>query len=249
APTDVQPEQATGCRTDVRPVTSTGGLVVAAHPEAVRIGAEVLGRGGSAADAAVAISVALTLVEPQSSGIGGGGFALYHDAASGELRAFDGGETAPAAARPDLFLDDGGVMAWTNVVPTGLSVGVPGLVRMLEQLHGAGGRLPWAELVEPTIALAEQGFQVTPRLSRLVASTEATTDALRRHEASRDYFYPGGAPLQAGHRLRNPELARTLRLLADGGPDAFYEGPIAERVVEAVRGADPPGSLTLADLA
>lgn len=248
-PVDVQPEQATGCRTDVESVFGSGGLVVAAHPEAVRIGAETLARGGTAADAAVAISVALTLVEPQSSGLGGGGFALYHDADTDTLRAFDGRETAPASATPTLFHDDDGAMAWTRVVPTGLSVGVPGLVRMLEQLHDEGGRLPWAELLEPTIVLAEQGFAVTPRLNRLITSVESSSDALRRHEASRAYFYPDGEPLRPGQTLTNPALARTLRLLAEGGPDAFYEGPIARQIVEAVQSADPPGGLTLSDLA
>lgn len=248
-PADVQPEAATGCRADVEAVFGTGGLVVAAHPEAARIGADILARGGSAADAAVAVSVALTLVEPQSSGIGGGGFALYHDAATGSLRAYDGRETAPAVATPAWFLEGGTPRNWTEVVPTGLSVGVPGLVRMLGLLHEAGGRLPWADLMEPTIALAEEGFTVTPRLSRLVASVEESTDALRRHPASRAYFYPDGSPLRPGHRLRNPELARTLRVLAEGGPDAFYEGPIARAVVDAVGATDPPGGITLGDLA
>lgn len=247
--TGLQPEQATGCRDAVPVVESQGGLVVAAHPEAARIGAEILGAGGTAVDAAVAVAVALTLVEPQSSGIGGGAFALHHDGETGLLTAWDGRETAPAAAGADLFVGDGARLSWLEAVPSGRSVGTPGLLRLLEAMHAQDGALPWAQLITPTIALAEEGFTVTPRLSQSLVELERITDAIRRNPAARALYYPGDRPVQPGQRLQNPQLAATLRVVAESGADALYEGPLAEQIVAAVQAADPPGALSLADLA
>ncbi len=265
-PVEAQPEAASGCRA-VEPVRGRGGMVVSAHPEASRIGAEVLRSGGSAVDAATAMAVALTLVEPQSSGLGGGGFLLHHDAETGTLTAWDGRETAPAAATPQLFLADGEPRPWPEVVPGGLSVGVPGLLRMLEAVHTEQGRLPWAEVILPASRLADAGFTVTPRLAASICQWEGlddphpdcaghtdlpdflrSIDPLRRHPTTRAYFYPDGQPLQAGSTLRNPALAATLRDIAESGSDALYTGERAQRIVDAVAGAHNPGTLTADDL-
>jgi len=248
---DDAPERSTGCRADVAPVRGTGGMVASAHPESSRIGAEVLRAGGSAADAAVAMAVALTLVEPQSSGLGGGAFLLHYDGETGGLQAWDGRETAPRAATPDLFHGDDGPRPWPEVVPGGLSVGTPGLVRMLEAVHGEHGELPWAQLWTPTATLADTGFTVTPRMSRSIAMIESTPmRSLSRDPAAAAYFLPDGEPLAAGTELRNPTLADTVRAIAEGGADAFYTGPIAEAIVASVQSAEPnPGRLSLADLA
>lgn len=246
---DAQPEAATGCRTDITAQQSEAAMVVSAHPEASRIGAEILRAGGTAVDAAAAVAVALTLVEPQSSGIGGGAFLLHYDAQTRQITAWDGRETAPAAATPDLFMADGTERPWPEVVPGGLSVGTPGLLRVLEAVHAEAGALPWAELFTPTIALARDGFEVTPRMARSIRQWENAMDPLRRHPGSLAYFYPGGQPLQAGDRRDNPALADTLATIAQGGADAFYTGPIAEHVVEAVQQATRnPGRLSLDDL-
>jgi gamma-glutamyltranspeptidase/glutathione hydrolase len=251
AVTDAQPEAATGCRTGLEPVAAPRGVVAAAHPEAARIGADILRKGGSAADAAVAMAVALTLVEPQSSGIGGGAFLLHHDAATGRTVAWDGRETAPRAATPELFHDQEGPRDWMDVVPGGLSVGTPGLVRLLGDLHAAHGTLPWADLLRPTAELATAGFTVTPRMARSIAQMEEwPMDTLRKSPTAKPYFYPDGERLAAGDTLRNPALAETVERIADGGPDAFYTGALAEQIVAAVEASDRnPGLLTTADLA
>ncbi len=223
-------------------------MVVAAHPRAAEAGLAMLRAGGSAVDAAIAAQMVLTLVEPQSSGIGGGAFMIRHDAATGRLVAYDGRETAPAAARPDLFLDDAGTpMAFFDAVVGGRSVGVPGLLRMLELAHRDAGRLPWATLFEPAIRLAERGFPVSPRLAALIAGDPY----LRRHPETARYFHtPDGAPLPVGFVRDNPALADTLRRIASGGADAFYTGEIARDIVAAVRSAPGnPGLLSPADLA
>lgn len=219
--------------------------VAAANPLATDAGAQVLRAGGSAVDAAVAVQLVLTLVEPQSSGIGGGAFLLYTDGT--RVTAYDGRETAPAAADERLFLQaDGTPMAFSDAVVGGRSVGVPGTLRLLAQAHRDHGRLPWATLFEPAIRLAEDGFAVSPRLATLLAGEPH----LRRHPAAAAYFYPGGEPLAAGSRLRNPALAAVLRRVAVEGADAFYAGPVARSIVDAVR-THPinPGRLTEADLA
>lgn len=222
-------------------------MVVAANPHAARAGMEILAEGGSAVDAAIAVQMMLTLVEPQSSGIGGGAFLLHWDAENRRLRAYDGRETAPAGATEDLFLgEDGEPLSFWNAVVGGRSVGVPGVLRLLELAHDNHGLLPWPQLLRPAIALAEEGFPVSPRLHQMIAEDPF----LRRQAAARRYFYrENGQPRRQGEILQNPELARTLRLLAQEGADAFYEGPLAEALVEAVRGFEEnPGRLTLKDL-
>ena len=230
------------------PAASQRQMVAAAHPLAAEAGMEMLRAGGTAVDAAVAVQLVLGLVEPQSSGIGGGAF-LVHRTADGRLRSFDGRETAPASATPDLFLTpEGRPMAFYDAVVGGRSVGVPGAVAMLFEAHRAQGRLPWAKLFEPAIRLAEQGFAVSPRLARAIA---AEGERLKRDAAARGYFFlADGAPLPAGHLLRNEEYAHSLRLIAAQGPEPFYRGEIAERIVAAVQGASwNPGRMTAADLA
>ncbi len=223
-------------------------MVVAPHPMAAEAGLAMLRAGGTALDAAIAASVMLTLVEPQASGIGGGALMLTFDAATGALDAWDGRESAPAAATPDLFRrPDGQPLSFPAAMVGGRSVGVPGLLAMREEAHRAQGRLPWAQLIAPTIAAAEQGFAVPPRLA---AATGATAESLRRNPAARGDFRDGeGNPWPPGHVLRNPDLAATLRAVAAEGATALHRGPIAEAIVAAVQGHPNPGGLTLWDLA
>jgi gamma-glutamyltranspeptidase/glutathione hydrolase len=223
-------------------------MVAAAHPLAAEAGLAMLRAGGSAVDAAIAAQMVLTLVEPQSSGIGGGALLLHWNATARTLAAWDGRETAPAAATPDLFLRDGRPMPFFDAVVGGRSVGVPGAVRMLEAAHRIEGRLPWADLIAPAIRLAEQGFAVSPRLAEALA---ADAERLRRDPGARALFFTAdGAPLPAGHTLRNPELAETLRAIAREGADALHRGPIAEAILAAVRGHPTnPGGMSAGDLA
>ncbi|WP_114375131.1 gamma-glutamyltransferase [Elioraea thermophila] len=230
------------------PEIATRHMVAAAHPLAAEAGLAVLRRGGAAIDAAVAVQAVLGLVEPQSSGIGGGAFLLHWDAATRALSAWDGRETAPRAAGPDLFLrPDGSPMGFHEAAVGGRAVGVPGVVAMLEAVHRRHGRLPWADLFAPAIALAEEGFPVSPRLAAAIA---ADRERLARDPAARAYFFlPDGSPLPAGHRLRNPAYAETLRAIARDGAEALREGPIAEAILAAVRGASwNPGLLAAEDL-
>ena len=220
--------------------------IAAAHPHAADAGYQVLRAGGSAVDAAIAAQMVLSLVEPQSSGIGGGAFLLHHDGR--RLEAFDGRETAPAAADENLFLDaQGRPLPIHEAVVGGRSVGVPGTLRMLEAAHREHGRLPWRSLFQPAIQLAEQGFAVTPRL----ASQAEADPHLRKDPAALAYFYgPDGKAHPAGTVLRNPEFAAVLRRVAAEGADAFYRGAIAQAIVEKVqKHPTNPGKLGLADLA
>lgn len=223
-------------------------MIAAAHPLAAEAGRNILASGGSAIDAAIAAQMVLTLVEPQSSGIGGGAFLLHYDAKTRKLTAYDGRETAPASARPGMFLDASGKpRGFDDAVVGGLSVGVPGVVRMLALAHEDAGALPWADLFAPAIALAEQGFPISPRLHRAIAEDKHLETFVRPAA----YFHDGaGEPLPAGALLRNPELAATLRAIAAGGADAFYTGPIAAEIARAVSTADRnPARMTKADLA
>lgn len=230
-------------------VTAGRQMVAAAHPLAAEAGREILRAGGSAVDAAIAVQAVLGLVEPQSSGLGGGGFMLHWDAASKNLSAYDGRETAPASATPDLFLGPDGkpqgfMQAWIG----GRSVGTPGVVAMLALAHQSHGKLKWADLFQPAIKIAEQGFAVSARLNRmLMAMLPIPGSALRQSL----YFSAGvlPTPLPAGSMLRNPDYAKTLRDIAAHGPSAFYQGEIANAMVGAVTAAKNPGGLTLADLA
>ena len=222
-------------------------MIAAANPHAAEAGREILRAGGTALDAAIAAQMVLTLVEPQSSGIGGGAFLLHYAAADGAVTAFDGRETAPAAADESLFLDASGQpLGFWDAVVGGRSVGVPGLLRMLELAHEKHGRLPWPTLLAPAIALAEEGFAISPRLHALVSRDRF----LAGQETARRYFYgPDGEPKPVGTILRNPELADSLRRIAWGGIAAFYEGPIGADIVATVRGAaGNPGLMTLEDL-
>ena len=224
-------------------------MVVAAHPAAAAAGLEMLRAGGSAADAAVAVQLVLNLVEPQSSGIGGGAFLLHFDDATKELTTFDGRETAPAAATEDLFLRvDGSPMGFFDAVVGGRSVGTPGTVALMASVHESHGRLPWKRLFAPAIALAENGFTVTPRLEGSLQGSRG--ERLRTYGPAGAYFFPGGEPLKAGSIVTNKPFAETLRAIADQGPSAFYSGAIARDIVATVRGAaGNPGVLAEADLA
>ena len=194
----------------------------------------MLREGGSAVDAAIAAQMVLTLVEPQSSGIGGGSYLVVSDGAA--LHAYDGRETAPASAHPTMFLDaQGRPRRGADVIPGGLSVGVPGTVAVLALAHKAHGRLPWARLFEPAIRLAEQGFVVQPRLARELEQGSTRYGAMPGLRAL--FFNADGTPVRAGQTLRNPDLAATLREIAEKGLDSFYRGPIADKIVQAVSNA------------
>ncbi len=246
----LQPESTIGL-TKREAVTSAGFMVSTAHPEASKVGRAVLAGGGNAIDAMVAVQFMLNLVEPQSSGIGGGSFLLYWDAGEKRLRTFDGRETAPAATGPDLFLDPstGEPMGFWQAVVGGRSVGVPGTLKLLEAVHERFGSRPWAELVEPTIELAEKGFSVSPRLAGSIE--EAMEHELGRFAAARGYFLDAdGAPLAAGTTLANPAFAATLRRIAEEGSAPLYTGELAKEIVAAVTGAEGnPGRMSLEDLA
>jgi len=242
------PEAASG--TAAKSVVRTRRLmVVSANPLATEAGMAALEAGGSAVDAAVAVQLVLNLVEPQSSGIGGGAFMLHWDAAARRLTTLDGRETAPAAAGPDYFLKpDGTPQAFAEAVPGGRSVGVPGTLALLELAHDLHGRRPWAELAGPAIRLAEQGFAVSPRLAGAVAGN---VDGLKAFPATAAYFLePDGAPKAAGTTLRNPAFAATLRRVAEEGADALHRGELARELVRTIREAPVnPGLMTEADLA
>lgn len=222
-------------------------MVAAANPIAADAGLEILKEGGSAVDAAIAVQLVLGIVEPQSSGLGGGAFLLFWNPVAGDLRSYDGRETAPQSAIPTQFLKpDGAPMPFQQAALSGLATGVPGTVQLLETAHRAHGRLPWARLFERAIQLAEDGFEISPRLHALIAAEKPDTFS----PAARALFFtPDNTPKATGTILKNPELAATLRALATGGADAFYKGPIAEAIVRAVRYApDGPSGMTLDDL-
>ncbi|MCL7938906.1 gamma-glutamyltransferase [Halomonas sp. ATCH28] len=242
---EIAPETASG--SEEKPGWATERFAVAAaNPLATDAGYQILQAGGSAIDAAIAVQMVLTLVEPQSSGIGGGSFLMYHDGE--EVKAYDGRETAPSSVEEELFLDgDGEPLAFMEAVESGRSVGVPGNLRMLESAHKAHGRLPWAELFEPAITLADEGFPVSPRLHRSLADTEGLRENRR---ASAFYFTEEGDPLPEGHTLKNPALAVILERIAEQDSSALHTGEIAEDIVAQVQNHPAiPGSLSLEDLA
>ena len=230
------------------PIEAGNWMIAAAHPLAVEAGARVLASGGTAVDAMVAVQAVLGLVEPQSSGLGGGAFLVWHDGASGEITTLDGRETAPLAATPRLFQGDGGQpLQFFDAVVGGLSVGTPGTPALMAEAHGRWGRAEWPGLFADAIRLAEHGFAVSPRLARPIVEDAAH---LSRFADTRDYFLPGGQPLQAGQILRNPDYADTLSRLADEGAQVFYTGDIAADIVARVRTAPGnPGVLGEVDLA
>ncbi|KQQ46364.1 gamma-glutamyltransferase [Duganella sp. Leaf126] len=242
---DVAPEIATGY-TEKAGKSSQKFMVAAANPLATQAGYQILKQGGAAIDAAIATQMVLTLVEPQSSGIGGGSFLMYSDGK--RVQSYDGRETAPAAADEHLFQDkDGKPVSRETGVVGGRSVGAPGVLRMLELAHKQHGRLPWKALFAPAIKLADDGFAVSPRLNALLRWDKY----LARDPVARAYFFDdAGQPRPVGYVLKNPELARTLREIADGGADAFYKGRIARDIVAKVSGHPTnPGKLTAADIA
>jgi gamma-glutamyltranspeptidase/glutathione hydrolase len=240
-----QPEPDTG-REEKAAVSARRHLVVAANPLAAEAGLAMLRAGGSAVDAAIAAQMVLGLVEPQSSGIGGGAFLLHWSGAGRRLRSYDGREAAPAGARPDRFLDaNGQPLAFLDAVASGRSVGVPGVLRALEAAHARHGRLAWAKLFEPAIALAERGFPLSRRLRALAQSDPF----LRRDQAARRLYYDArGRAKPAGATIVNAEYARTLRRIARHGADAFYRGRIAAAIVRALAAQPVPGDITAEDL-
>lgn len=223
-------------------------MAVGANPLAVEVGRDVLARGGNAVDAAIAMQMVLNLVEPQSSGIGGGGFLLYYDAASGAVTTYDGRETAPAAATPDMFLaPDGNPKEFFAAAIGGGAVGVPGVVAMLEMAHRDHGRMSWGELFDPAIRMAEDGFAVSPRFHAMSA---ADSRLKTFPETAAYFFHPDGSPRATGEILKNPALAKSLRAIADGGAEAFYDGAIARDIAVAVNNVPVnPGRLTPSDFA
>ncbi len=248
---DPKPESGTGWA-DKRSVVGEKFMVAAANPLAVQAGYDVLKAGGSAADAAIAVQLMLNLVEPQSSGIGGGAFMLYWDASTKTLHTLDGRETAPAMATPERFLEpDGKKMDFSKAMAGGQSVGVPGTLRLLELAHTLFGRKPWAELFQPAVQKADQGFEVSPRLAKSLAAKQKPVRRLDKFPAAKAYFFSDdGTPLQAGTLLKNPEFAATLRTIAEQGADAFYNGPIAQDIVKAVNDTSIVAkNITLQDLA
>ena len=242
-----EPEASTGTGATAFATDATS-MVVAADARAVNAAVQVLRAGGSATDAAIAAQLVLALVEPQSSGIGGGGFLVRRDGASGAIRTLDGRETAPAGAGPDLFLDAASSpLPFFDAVAGGLSVGVPGLLHMLQRAHAEFGKRPWATLFEPAMALARDGFVVQPRLHGLLARVPH----LERDPEARAYFFDtSGNPRPIGYRLRNPKLFETLAHLAANGGMALYRGSLAEAIGRKVNlDPDRPGTLSVSDLA
>ena len=241
-------QDALAAKAEGRPTQAQDWMVAAANPLAAEAGAKILEQGGSAADAMVAVQTVLGLVEPQSSGLGGGAFLVWYDAGTGELTTLDGRETAPLAATPELFLDDAGEpLKFFDAVVGGLSVGTPGTPALMQMAHDKWGKLDWAPLLSEATALARDGFAVSPRLASLVAED---TDYLSRFPATADYFLPGGTPVAAGDMLTNPAYADTLDAIAQGGAEVFYTGEIAQGIVDTVTGAEGnPGVLSMTDLA
>ena len=224
------------------------GVTSSADPRVTEAGMEMLHQGGSAADAAMAMMLALTVVEPQSSGIGGGGFLLYQDNAKGVLSTINGRETAPAAATADRFVGpDGKPLGFLAAFQGGRSVGVPGNIALMAETHKKWGKLPWAKIFKPAIRLSEKGFVVNKTLeSRL----QGIAPLWSNFDAAKSIYWAGGKPVVAGTKFKNPKLAATLKLIAKKGPDAFYKGPIAEQIVGAIGNSKlAPGDMTMTDLA
>lgn len=239
---------ATAAKDAGQPVSADRWMVAAANPLAVETGARILREGGTAADAMVAVQAVLGLVEPQSSGLGGGAFLVWFDGASGQVTTLDGRETAPFEATPKLFQSaDGEPLKFFDAVVGGRSVGVPGTPALMETAHQKWGQSEWGGLFSDAIRLAEGGFSVSPRLASLV---EADAERLSRFSKTRDYFLPGGNPISTGDTLANTAYADTLRAIAARGADAFYTGQVAEGIVAAVRtAAGNPGVMSMSDLA
>jgi gamma-glutamyltranspeptidase/glutathione hydrolase len=221
--------------------------VAAAHPMAVEAGLEILRAGGTAADAAVAVQAMLGLVEPQSSGLGGGAFLLYYDAATGRITAYDGRETAPAAATASLFLDEqANPLSYRDAVLSGRSTGVPGAIAMLGLAHGQHGKLPWKSLFEPAMRAADGGFAVPQRLARFAGGNFPQA---AEPDAKALFSRADGTPVQAGDVIRNPAYADALRRIASQGPRALLEPPLADAIIRRVGAPPRPGAMSRGDLA
>ncbi|MGX6508396.1 gamma-glutamyltransferase [Rhodococcus sp. SJ-2] len=247
------PEIATGYRTGMTAVTADSYAVSTANPVSTEAACEVLRDGGTAADALVAAQMVLGLVEPQSSGIGGGAFLVYYDAESGEVEAYDGRETAPMSATENYLRwisDTDRTDPKPDARASGRSIGVPGVLRMLEMVHAEHGSTGWSDLFDPAIELADQGIVISDRMADSIADSAAQ---LAVDDDARAYFLlPGGSPKPAGETLTNPAMAKTLGAIATGGADAFYTGDIAQAIVDATAtdsGGRTPGTMTLDDLA
>jgi gamma-glutamyltranspeptidase / glutathione hydrolase len=229
-------------------IANNAGVASSADPRVTDAGMEMLRQGGSAADAAMAMMLALTVVEPQSSGIGGGGFLLYQDSSKGVLSTINGRETAPSAATPDRFVGpDGKPLGFLAAFQGGRSVGVPGNIALMAETHKKWGKLSWAKLFKPAIRLSEKGFVVNKTMeSRL----EGIKPLWSNFDEARAIYWADGKPLKAGMTFKNPKLAATLKLIAKKGPDAFYKGKIASQIVDAIGNSKlSPGDMTMTDLA
>jgi gamma-glutamyltranspeptidase/glutathione hydrolase len=242
-----EPEAATGLAIN-KAVYGSKFMVVAANPYASKAGYNILEKGGSAVDAAIAVELILTLVEPQSSGIGGGTFMLYWDNQKKKMTTFDGRETAPAAATSELFLDkQGNPLRWIDAVVGGRSVGVPGLMATFKKAHDKYGKLPWSVLFEEAIALADNGFIVSPRLEKLLGLNY--NPGIHSLPEINKYFFPNGQSVKAGDLLVNKKLANAYRSIAKDGIDVFYSGWIAEKIIEKVQNSTvSPGLLSMNDM-
>ena len=243
---NIAPEAATGL-TQQNLVEGKEWMIASANPYASEAGAEMLRKGGNAIDAMVATQLVLGLVEPQSSGIGGGAFLVYWDAKKKALTTFDGRETAPLEVTPQLFQDDKGQpLKFYDAVVGGRSVGTPGTIKLMWDTHQKLGKLDWKTLFEPAIKLAKDGFTVSPRLATLVKNDQ---EYLQRSPAAKAYFFnQDGSPITAGQDLKNPDYAKTLQAISDNGAVAFYQGDIAKRIVNTVRNETAnPGVLNLID--
>ena len=234
----VAPEHSTGIE-QKQLVKAKDYMVTAANPLATQAGADVLEQGGNAIDAMVAVQLMLGLVEPQSSGIGGGAFLVYWDSEKQKLTTYDGRETAPLAVTPKLFLDENGQpLQFYDAVVGGRSVATPGTVKLLWDTHQKYGKLEWKKIIQPVISLAEQGFKVSPRLASLI---EKDAERLSRFPVTKAYFFNSdGSPKNKGTLLKNPEYAQTLSAIAKQGAQAFYHGDIARNIIETVQNA--PGN-------
>ncbi len=238
------PELGSGYRSALTTRHAERHMAAAANPLAAEAGREMLRQGGSAIDAAIAMQAVLTLVEPQSSGIGGGAFIMLWDGQ--DMHAYDGRETAPAGATEGMFLKaDGTPMAFSEAQIGGRSVGTPGVLRALEMAHKKTGRLPWAKLFEPAIRLSEQGFAISPRLHSLIAADRYIPQS---PDMAAYFLNADGTPKATGAQLHNPALAAVFKRIAKEGPDALYQGPIADEIARKVQGHRNPGSLSQADL-
>ena len=241
----------TGCTSQAGAPASTdwklGAMAATANPYATDAAAEMLAAGGHAVDAAIAAHLVLGLVEPQSSGIGGGGFMLVYGREGDSLSFLDGRETAPAGATIDMFMPDGEPLGFIDAKQSGRAVGVPGAFALYEEAHQRFGRLPWADLFAPAIKLADEGFIVSPRMAGFL-DRFMRNSTLATNPGAGEYFFPGGEPLKAGDLRKNPEYADTLRRVASDGARVFYTGEIAADIVAATQAPPLGGTMTLADI-